>query len=185
MSSRIERIEECLAYGTQDNPWVRLYFDRVRFPGGREGRYNRIVENEGRPGVAVLMIHRNRVALVRQHRYPVDRMAWEIPRGFGEGNDPRLDAVREVTEETGIVVGADALVDLGRLEPNSGLLATVVQIYRAVLPDTVAPLRPTDGEIAEFRWVEWSTLDEWIANDVVRDSITMGAILRNRLTPSR
>lgn len=40
----IERIEEILEYASPENPWLRLYFDKVRFPNGSEGRYNRVVE---------------------------------------------------------------------------------------------------------------------------------------------
>ena len=40
---------------------------------------------------------------------------WDIPKGMMEAGEPELGcAVRELREETGLVVGAEALVGLGR-----------------------------------------------------------------------
>ncbi|MEX2681471.1 MAG: SIR2 family protein, partial [Candidatus Sigynarchaeota archaeon] len=47
MKKQIEQIKKVLVYSSPDNPWVKLYYDHVRFPGGKEGRYNVIVENDG------------------------------------------------------------------------------------------------------------------------------------------
>jgi hypothetical protein len=49
MRSKIRTIGEHLAYSDPDNPWLKLYFDRVEFPDGTRGRYNRIVEGTGDP----------------------------------------------------------------------------------------------------------------------------------------
>lgn len=40
---------------------------------------------------------------------------WDLPKGAGEpGELPRIAAVRETLEETGLVVDGDALIDLGQ-----------------------------------------------------------------------
>lgn len=42
---------------------------------------------------------------------------WDVPKGQGEeGETPREAALRELVEETGLVIAPDRLVDLGRLD---------------------------------------------------------------------
>ena len=108
-------VEEVLEYSSEDNPWVKLYYDRVRFPNGDKGRYNRIVEGEKGKGVVVLPVASNgKVALIHIYRYPVHGWQWELPRGF---SDPSMtaqeNARRELQEETGIIAGE--LVHLGSI----------------------------------------------------------------------
>jgi ADP-ribose pyrophosphatase len=180
VSDRIERLEEILAYADPDNPWVRVYFDRVRFPDGREGRYNRIVAGDGRPGVAILPIAPDgRVALVRQPRYAMGEARWEIPRGYGEAPDPADDALRELREETGLApVGA--LVDLGAVWPDTAVLSTAVRLFAATV-DPAAPAGPTDGEILALRWFEPEALAAMLLDGTLADALTGVAALRAQL----
>lgn len=46
--------------------------------------------------------------------HATDTSHWDIPKGHGEaGEAPEVTALREMVEETGIVLGADRLKDLG------------------------------------------------------------------------
>src|SRR5713226_3868749 len=150
-AGEIKRVEEILAYSHPENPWLKLYFDRVEFPGGAIGRYNRIVECEGRNGVAILPLYSFFVGLVRQFRYPVGSFLWEIPRGFGGDNGTARQALKELSEETGIHVGPERLVNLGTIYPNSGLLASEVQLF-AVLVESCGQDTPSraDSEPTDF-----------------------------------
>lgn len=177
MKKVIERLEACLAYADGLNPWVRLYFDRVRFPDGREGRYNRVVVSDGRSGVVVLPWRDGMVGLVRQYRYPVAQYLWELPRGFGESSDSAGDAARELFEELGVV--ADELIDLGRLYPDSGLIETEVRVFLARCPPlgpSAAPESP-GGEIAERRWLGLNGVMSEIADGRINDAYTLGALM--------
>lgn len=104
-----------------ENRFASVYDDDVAFPDGRVGRYMRIVEGGGRPGVAALAACHDRIALVRVFRYPLGEWEWAIPRGFGHGDDPMASARAKLVEELGVEPAA--LLDLGALTPNSGLLA--------------------------------------------------------------
>jgi 8-oxo-dGTP pyrophosphatase MutT (NUDIX family) len=84
------------------NPWVRVREDEVIRPDGAPGIYGVI---EIRPSVGVVAIDdQDRVALVGQWRYSLNRYSWEIPRG---GSDPGEEdmlsvARRELAEEAGL-----------------------------------------------------------------------------------
>lgn len=131
--SGIRRVTERVGYADPDNPYVTVFYDDVRWPDGRTGRYTRIIEGRGVPGVAVLPIVGHQVGLILVDRYPVNRRLWEAPRGFGEGSDPEADAFRELREETGWT--AREMVDIGVTYLNSGLLAGEVHLYLAHVDD--------------------------------------------------
>lgn len=181
MGDRIQRIREVVAYESPENPWVSLFFDEVQLSDGRRVRFNRIVEKGGKQGVAVLPVMGSRVGLVKQYRYPVAETMWEIPRGFGESLDARSDAVRELEEETGIRLDKESLIDLGLICPNSGILASQVQIFCASLAPGYEQVTKIDNEVDEFRWFESERLFSMVAEGQIKDAFTLAALLRARL----
>lgn len=84
---------------------VRLRFDQVRLPNGRETS-REIIEHHGSVGILPLL-PRNRVLLIRQYRHAVGQTIWEIPAGtIEEGETPKECAERELEEETGYRAGS-------------------------------------------------------------------------------
>jgi ADP-ribose pyrophosphatase len=176
VAARIERIEEILAYSEADNPWVRVYFDRVRWPDGRVGRYNRIVEGRTNAGVAILPIADRYIGLVRQFRYPVGEEVWEIPRGYCDTDDAQKDALRELEEETGLK--APTLRPLGVLHPNSGVLATTVSLFAAILAQAHQTVPRSTGEVTEFKWLPTPQVLTDAAEGRIKDAFTLSALFR-------
>lgn len=181
MSDRIETIEECLVYSDPNNKWVKLYFDKVRFPNGREGNYNKIVESEGKQGVVILPIAEDHIGIVRQFRYPISTEVLEIPRGFGETKDAKTDAFRELLEETGIHTPPDKFIDLGIFHPDSGILSSVVKIFAAMYNHQPSMSPNTDEEVLEFAWVKYDDVLSKIESGEITDSFTMVALLRAQI----
>ena len=79
-----------------------LEVDRVQFPTGHTVNME-IVRHPG--SVVILpMPAPDRIILVRQYRYTIDRWIWELPAGSLEpGEDPTKAAARECEEEIGLV----------------------------------------------------------------------------------
>jgi ADP-ribose pyrophosphatase len=83
----------------------RVEADRVRLPSGHTVSLD-IVRH---PGSVVLipMPAPDRVILIRQYRYTIDRWIWELPAGsLSPGEDPAAGARRECEEEIRLVPGS-------------------------------------------------------------------------------
>lgn len=176
--TRILQTREVPAYVDPSNPWIAVYFDEVQFPNGIAGRYNRIVECSGRSGVAVLPMLSDSILLVEVDRYPTGTRMWEIPRGFGESDDPVDDAARELLEETGW--RATALVSLGRVHGNSGLLAGAVELFLAVIDQRLG--REGEGtddtEVATVSTFSLDQVQAMAASGEITDAFTLAALYR-------
>jgi 8-oxo-dGTP pyrophosphatase MutT (NUDIX family) len=176
----IRRVEENLVY---QNQFATIYDDTVRFADGRLGTYLRIGESSGQPGVALLAVCDDTIALVRTYRYPVSAWEWGIPRGFAHGDDAAASARAELAEEMG--AQPDQLDHIGTIHPNSGLLAGRVELFLARYCTRVS--EPTDrDEVAEIRWIPVGQLVKEIARGTITDAFTLSALTcaqaRNLLT---
>lgn len=75
-------------------------------------------------GVAVLGETGGRFALLHNHRHPIEQRSWEIVKGFvDQGETPTDAALRELTEETGLVCTPDNLIPLGSFMPEGATMA--------------------------------------------------------------
>src|SRR5262245_43248332 len=82
----------------------RVAVDNVVYPDGRDVRMDAVRH----PGSVVLlpMPSSDRVVLIHQYRYVVDRWLWELPAGsLDAGESPEAAALRECHEEIGKIAG--------------------------------------------------------------------------------
>ena len=100
-------------------------------------------------GASVAVRVDGRVLAVRTSYRP----GWDTPGGgLGPFEDPRRGALRELAEETGLVLEPGALRPLaviGFAQEDRGIEHHLFEAERAVEP----PLRPAVGEIAEIAWL--------------------------------
>jgi predicted NUDIX family NTP pyrophosphohydrolase len=135
--------------------WTHRFWSELQFsvrmppktPGGEpvSAAFAGIVPaHKFHPGVSALVIvDEEHVALIKMYRFhgspfavlPRQRKGWRIeaPRGgYKPGETPDSGALREATEEAGIAQRPDTqVIDLGMVEPDSGLLMSQVAL-RAV-----------------------------------------------------
>ncbi|APC08714.1 NUDIX domain-containing protein [Neomoorella thermoacetica] len=80
---------------------LNLRRDRVRLPDGHEAS-REVVEHPGAVAIIALDNDKN-IYLVRQYRYPIERVTLEIPAGkLDSGEEPLTCAQRELAEEVGL-----------------------------------------------------------------------------------
>lgn len=99
--------------------------------------------------------------------HSVRRGEWGAPGGWREpGETLRENAVREVREETGLVVAAADLAPIGyeRFHHRStgGLWREgkdLLQVYQATVSGTRPPLHPELDDTSHHRWVTWAELE--------------------------
>jgi ADP-ribose pyrophosphatase len=89
-----------------ENAWIQVHHDEVTRPDGEPGIYG-VVHFRSRAVGVLALDERDRVLLVGQYRYTLDRYSWEIPEGGSPPDEDPMDgAKRELAEETGFTGGA-------------------------------------------------------------------------------
>ena len=107
MGTSWERLEskKILEAGDGKATFMELFQDRVKTSKGQIVTYTRY--NASDVVIVVPFLSDDRVVMIRQYRYPLDKVLLEFPAGHVEGGeDPGLTAKRELEEETGYSAGS-------------------------------------------------------------------------------
>jgi ADP-ribose pyrophosphatase len=105
---RVDEIE----YNQSGNPGIR---EVAVHPGG---------------AVVAAVTNDNKILLVKQFRYPLQRFLTELPAGkLDKGEDPRECALRELKEETGYT--ASEIIRLGSINTTPGFCTEELHIFFA------------------------------------------------------
>jgi ADP-ribose pyrophosphatase len=129
------------------------------------------------PGaVAILpLVDGEHVCLLRNHRFIVNEVLWEIPAGTLEpGEAVEAAAVRELAEETGYQ--AKQWRKLLEFYPSPGVLSERTHLFLAS-ELTAGAMRPEADEQLEPRIVAWSQALAWLRDGTIRDAKTLLALL--------
>lgn len=154
-----------------------VYIDTVQLPDGNRSTREWIRH----PGAcAVVPVFRDgTIMLVKQYRYPVGQIFYEVPAGkIDSGEPPEQTASRETGEETGLHAGSISYI--GHFYPVIGYSDEVIHIYAAWDLQT----RTTDVEADEFlipQRVPFATALEMIATGEITDAKTICSLVRTRM----
>lgn len=109
---------------------IKVTLDKAELPDGRLAN-REVVYHPG--GVAVLALDENNmVPLVKQFRYPIQKLLLELPAGkldHGPEEDPVEGAKRELSEETGLE--AEEWTYLGHMLVSPGFCDEELHMYLA------------------------------------------------------
>lgn len=150
--------------------------DRVRMPDGRLAT-REWVEHPG--AAAIVALRRGsggpEVLLVRQYRYAVKKVTWEIPAGkLDRREPPAVCARRELREEAGHA--ARRLKRLLSFWPTPAFSDEIIHIYLATgLRRTLQ--RPDADEVIRARWVPLPQALAWVRRGKIRDSKSVIGLL--------
>jgi len=152
---------------------LKLYRDEVEFPNKHKSA-REVVEHSG--GVSVLAENEDgRVLLIKQYRYPVDEVIYEIPAGKLEIGEKTEDcARRELREETGY--SAEKFTKLFEFFPTPGYSTETIYIYKAENLEYVG----TDLEEGEYIEVVPKSREELMQlfkEGKIKDSKTLIAVM--------
>jgi len=152
---------------------LKLYRDEVEFPNKHKSA-REVVEHSG--GVSVLAENKEgKILLIKQYRYAVDEIIYEIPAGKLEADEDIAEcAGRELREETGYT--AEKFNKLFEFYPTPGYSTETIYIYQAENLKFVG----TDLEEGEYIEVVPKTktqLRELFEAGKIKDSKTLIAVM--------
>jgi ADP-ribose pyrophosphatase len=106
-------------------------------------------------GVTVLPVHEGRIVLTRTFRHAVRSSVLEAARGFVDPSEtPSQAALRELTEETGLICAPNRLVELGTCFPEASTLQARVALFAAL--DCTLSARTDTSEVGLGECVSFS-----------------------------
>lgn len=129
------------------------------------------------PGaVAIIAVTKEKeVIFVKQYRYPVKEVLYEIPAGKLEKNeDPLLCAKRELSEETGFV--AEKWEKISTFYTAPGFANETMHLYYARNLEK-KEAHPDPDEIISFARVKFADAFKMIEQEKIKDAKTLIALL--------
>jgi len=166
------RLSRTLAY---ENAWIQVFHDEVIRPDGEPGVYGVVHPRTHAVGV-VAIDDGDRVLLVGQYRYTLDRYSWEIPEGgVPIGDDLLAGAQRELAEETGY--RAESWRELLRFSLSNSTTDETGALYLAA--DLIeGKAHPDETEDLAVRWVAFAEALAQVRSGELFDSMTQMGIMR-------
>ena len=157
--------------------FLKVRSDEIRLPDGKTAQREHVVH----PGAVMIvpMTDDGRLVVVRQHRYPLDRVLLELPAGKLDPQETTLQcAQRELREETGYAAGEWAYA--GCLHNAPAYSNEFIDIWFA--RGLVAGAQQLDeGEFLEVQAMAESTLFAMAASGELTDAKTLVALLKLQL----
>ena len=152
---------------------LSLDVDEVEEPGGVRAT-REVVRHLG--SVAALPVHEDgRLVLVRQYRYAVDALVWELPAGRLDPGESVEDAARrEMEEEVGL--RPRRLEPLATFYTTPGFCDERMHLLRAT-GLTAVTARPEADERIECRAFTRAEVEEMIRRGEIREGKTLVALL--------
>ena len=133
-----------------------------------------IIEHPG--GACALYEADGKIAFVRQYRYAYGEDVLEIPAGkLDKGEDPKLAALRELEEETGITASADDAELLFVMYPTPGYTNEKIYIYY-VKKGVQAASHPDEGEFVETLFIPVPDVKKMLSEGQLNDGKTIIAL---------
>ncbi|MBI4912282.1 MAG: NUDIX hydrolase [Acidobacteria bacterium] len=159
-----------------DGPWLRLRVDRFAHRRGAQGTY--VVAGFPRSACGVLALDEaDRVVLVGQWRYPLERYSWELPEGGGDPSESPFEAIRrELREEAGLE--ARAWEPLAFFHPSNSTTDEEAFLFLAThLSEVPGGHAPEADEELQLRREPFGECVARALSGEITDSLTVAALL--------
>lgn len=153
---------------------LHVYKDTVTLPNGKKSTREWIRH----PGAsAILPVFENGdVMLIKQFRYPLSQIFYEVPAGkIDENEPPGVTSSRELEEETGLI--CDYMAYVGHFYPAIGFSDEVIHLYTAWGLKKGRQSVDSD-EFVELVRIPFNQAVNMVENGEITDGKTMACIYR-------
>lgn len=151
-----------------------FYVDDVLMPNNKAAT-REYTSHPGAVAVIPFLPGRKEIILVRQYRYPVDKMTLEIPAGkLSKGENIVSCARRELEEETGYAAGR--LKKILSFYPSTAFSTEILHIFVAYDLKKTAP-RPDDDEFIKIKKVKYSSAVKMVETGKIQDAKSIIGLL--------
>jgi len=153
---------------------LHVFYDEAILPDGSVSSREWIKH----PGAcAVVPVFGNGdLMMLRQFRYPMSQIFWEVPAGKIDAGEPQDDtALRELQEEAGVATNDFAYV--GHFYPGIGYSDEVIHIYVAWNLESV-PQQVDDDEFVTRQRIPFQQAVDMVHSGEINDGKTVICLLR-------
>jgi len=167
-----------------ENSCFEVFFDRLETSDGTVIDdflivRPRVQTPEGIAGICVLAEVDDMIGLMGSYRHQMNEVVWQAPAGFMEpGESPTLAAKRELREELRLDCTADALVSLGTVLPDAGLVEARVALFVARQCFPVQGQRDHEPGTGPLTWFTRDELAQLLRSESAIGAATLIAATR-------
>lgn len=153
-------------------PFMDIYHHKARFDGFSKDYF--VVSFKRRGGVVA--VHDGNVLLVRQYRFLINGLSWELPGGtIEEAEDMRNGIERECLEETGVAIGE--VRELVTYYPGLDNVDNRTTIFYTENVKPTSSFQGNPREIGEIAWIPLSRCIEMVFSREILDAMTIAGLL--------
>ena len=155
-----------------DGKLLKIAVDKVILPDGKEA-VRELVHHPG--AVAILpVLEDGSIVFVKQYRYPLDSILYEIPAGKLELNEDPLEcATRELSEETGY--SASKWSKLTTIATTPGFTDEIIHLYLAEGLE-LHEQHTDDDEFIEVVTIGQDDVRKMLLSETIFDAKTLSAL---------
>jgi ADP-ribose pyrophosphatase len=151
------------------NPWFQIV---------KNGKYHFMREKNSNQSAVVLVESDGCYLFVNQYRHSLGKEMLELPRGSAKDNETSAQcAMREVLEESGILLKSEDIIKIGTVCPNSGVMASEVSVFFAKTSRSKAEFTPYSDGIKNVILIPKDKVLGMIASHEIKDAFSISALM--------
>jgi len=153
------------------NRFVRLYSVKANFEDFDREYF---IADKGKR-VGVFVWRDEEIMLVRQYRFLINDLSWELPGGgINDGETPEQSAIRECSEEAGVT--CNSVKSVFQYQQGIDVTLSPAHIFETFDYDEGAGVSENQ-ETDQRKWVSFEECLKMVLSGEIQDSMTITAVL--------